>query len=196
VTEVALATEPSGRTRLCRWLGLDRNPLRRTSDRIEAWVTLLVMAAFLPLAVLATCTAVRWVHQADKRDQADRQVSATALAPARVPFSNYGMPETMWVPATWVVGHRRYTAQAQVPYGTAKGAEVRIWLDPRGRPIGVPTTASQALIQVVAAGVMTPLIVAEILTLFWAALRWLMDRRHLAAWGAEWQSFDPQQARP
>lgn len=191
-----MATQPSGRTRLCRWLGLDRNPLRRTSDRIEAWATVLLAAAFAPLAVLATCTAIGWVHEAERRDQADRQVSAVALAPARLPYQNYGLPETLWVPIAWTVGHTRHTAQAQVPYGTAQGAKVRIWLGPYGHPISAPTTAGQARVQVVMALVIAPLIAAEILALAWAALHWLQTRRHLAAWGAEWQSFDPQQARP
>ena len=47
--------QPRGTARLRRVLGLDRNPLYRASDRAEAWIRIVVLAAFLaggPLAVI------------------------------------------------------------------------------------------------------------------------------------------------
>jgi hypothetical protein len=44
-----------GRTRLARILGLDRNPLRRATDRAEAWIRIGLLATFLiagPIAAL------------------------------------------------------------------------------------------------------------------------------------------------
>jgi hypothetical protein len=38
---------PRGRTRLARALGLDGNPLRRASDRAEAWLRIGLLAVFL-----------------------------------------------------------------------------------------------------------------------------------------------------
>ena len=46
---------PRGLTRLARALGLDRNPLRRASDRAEAWIRIGLLAVFLiagPMAAL------------------------------------------------------------------------------------------------------------------------------------------------
>ena len=47
---------PRRRTRLARALGLDRNPLRRASDRAEAWIRIALLAVFLiagPIAALS-----------------------------------------------------------------------------------------------------------------------------------------------
>jgi hypothetical protein len=46
---------PRGLTRLARALGLDRNPLRRASDRAEAWIRIALLGIFLiagPIAAL------------------------------------------------------------------------------------------------------------------------------------------------
>jgi hypothetical protein len=46
---------PCGLTRLARALGLDRNPLRRASDRAEAWIRVGLLGIFLiagPMAAL------------------------------------------------------------------------------------------------------------------------------------------------
>jgi hypothetical protein len=46
---------PRGLTRLARALGLDRNPLRRASDRAEAWIRVGLLGIFLitgPMAAL------------------------------------------------------------------------------------------------------------------------------------------------
>lgn len=191
-----MAASATCRVRLSRWIGLDRNPLRRTSDRIEAWITVLLMVAFVPLAVLVTVQVGRWVYASGMRDQAARRVPAVALAPARVANPEYGVPEMLWVPARWRIGDATRTGQAQVPYGTAKGARVRIWIGQDGHPITSPATPSQTRNQEIAAMVMSPLMLAEALTFAWGGLHWLLDRRRLAAWGTEWQSFDRQQARP
>jgi len=191
-----MATGVSRRVRLRRWLGLDGNPLGRTSDRIEAWVTMLLVVAFVPLAVLVTTTAVRWVHQSALREEASRPVPAVALVAARVAYPAYGVPDKLWVPVRWTIGHTKHIGRAPVPYGTRKGERVRIWLGPGGRPVSAPLTAVQSWTRVITAVVLAPLVLAEILTLAWALLHWLLNRRRLAGWGTEWQSFDRQQARP
>jgi hypothetical protein len=46
---------PRGLTRLARALGLNRNPLRRATDRAEAWIRVGLLAVFLiagPMAAL------------------------------------------------------------------------------------------------------------------------------------------------
>src|SRR5260370_8544124 len=55
--------------RLARRMGLGRNPLRRRTDRIEAWVSAGLLAAFLIGAPLAWTGAGRWVCQGGAREQ-------------------------------------------------------------------------------------------------------------------------------
>src|SRR5215469_8534310 len=52
-----LPGRPRGSTRLARVLGLDGNPLRRASDRAEAWIRIGLLAVFLiagPMVALGT----------------------------------------------------------------------------------------------------------------------------------------------
>jgi hypothetical protein len=48
---------PRGMGRLCRSLGFDRNPLRRASDRAEAWIRVGLLAVFLTAGPPATSAA-------------------------------------------------------------------------------------------------------------------------------------------
>jgi len=50
--------------RLARFLGFDRNPLRRGSDRAEAWIRVSLLAAFLIAGPLAALGAGHWAYHA------------------------------------------------------------------------------------------------------------------------------------
>ena len=55
---------PRRRTRLARALGLDGNPLRRASDRAEAWIRIGLLAVFLIAGPMAALAAGGWAHHA------------------------------------------------------------------------------------------------------------------------------------
>jgi hypothetical protein len=55
---------PRRRTRVARALGLDRNPLRRSSDRAEAWIRIGLLTVFLIAAPMAAPAAGAWAHHA------------------------------------------------------------------------------------------------------------------------------------
>ena len=55
---------PRGLTRLARALGLDRNPLRRASDRAEAWIRVGLLAVFLIAGPMAALGAGHWAYHA------------------------------------------------------------------------------------------------------------------------------------
>ena len=55
---------PRRRTRLARVLGLDRNPLRRASDRTEAWIRIGLLAVFLIAGPAAALGAGGWAYHA------------------------------------------------------------------------------------------------------------------------------------
>jgi hypothetical protein len=55
---------PHGTTRLARALGLDGNPLRRASDRAEAWIRIGLLAVFLIAGPLAALGAGGWAYHA------------------------------------------------------------------------------------------------------------------------------------
>ena len=53
---------PRGLTRLARALGLDRNPLRRATDRAEAWIRVGLLAVFLIAGPMAALDAGDWAY--------------------------------------------------------------------------------------------------------------------------------------
>jgi hypothetical protein len=55
---------PRGLTRLARALGLDRNPLRRATDRAEAWIRAGLLAIFLIAGPMAALSAGHWAYHA------------------------------------------------------------------------------------------------------------------------------------
>jgi hypothetical protein len=58
------AGRPRGLTRLARALGLDRNPLRRATDRAEAWIRVGLLAVFLIAGPMAALGAGHWACHA------------------------------------------------------------------------------------------------------------------------------------
>ena len=56
--------QPRGRTRLARALGLDGNPLRRASDRAEAWIRVGLLTMFLIAGPVAALGAGGWAYHA------------------------------------------------------------------------------------------------------------------------------------
>jgi hypothetical protein len=55
---------PRGLTRLARAFGLDRNPLRRATDRAEAWIRAGLLAVFLIAGPIAAFSAGHWAYHA------------------------------------------------------------------------------------------------------------------------------------
>jgi hypothetical protein len=53
-----------GLTRLARALGLDRNPLRRATDRAEAWIRAGLLGVFLIAGPIAALDAGHWAYHA------------------------------------------------------------------------------------------------------------------------------------
>src|SRR6266849_5350880 len=81
---------PRGSTRLARALALDGNPLRRASDRAEAWIRVGLLAVFLIAGPMAALGAGGWAYHAGiaaARVQAApaHHVKAAAFQPASPP---------------------------------------------------------------------------------------------------------------
>jgi hypothetical protein len=91
--------QPRGRTRLARAVGLDGNPLRRASDRAEAWIRIGLIALFLVAGPLAAFGVGGWAYhagtavaraQAAPAHHVKAAVPATTVTPADLPKSGEG----------------------------------------------------------------------------------------------------------
>ncbi|HXZ76003.1 MAG TPA: hypothetical protein VEH31_34745, partial [Streptosporangiaceae bacterium] len=119
-----------------RGLWPDRNPLRRTVDRVEAVIVGGLAVAFLagaPLTAVAAWHAAYSMGSRSARTQqaAWRQVPAVPLT--TVPASGYGQYEAT-VRARWTTPDgTRHTGTIPVPLGATAGRPVLVWVDAAGR---------------------------------------------------------------
>jgi len=188
---------------LLRELWPDRNPLRRTSDRVAAAIVAGALAAFLVCAPLAALFAGRWAGAAALRvgraqQSSWRRVPAVLLGRAGQPVAigdgDVTLPEAR---ARWTApdGQPR-TGLLPVPVGARAGHTVRVWVDAAGRPTGPPLRHEQAMGQaLLAAGAATVALGAILLAAAALAVR-AVDRRRLAAWTADWQATAPRWTSP
>jgi hypothetical protein len=190
-------------TRLARRLWMGRNPLLRRTDRIEAWITAGLLAAFLVGAPLSSVAAGRWVQHGGMLEQRAQkswhQVPAVLLKSAPVQRALYlraAWNTDVLVPARWTgPGGRYLTGKVPVPPGTMAGRRLQVWVSRSGQPTGSPLVHSELVRRVIGAEVLAPVGLAVLLLSVGGVVRWLMNRRRLAAWEAGWASTGPRWTR-
>jgi hypothetical protein len=180
--------------RVVRGLWPDRNPLRRSLDRVEAvafGVLAVVFLAGAPLvAVAGQHIAYSVGAQTVQAQRSWRQVPAVLLADARV--FEYATVRARWTAPEGAVR----TGTIFAPSAARRGSTVKVWVDTSGNPTGSPPLQlSQIRRQATLAAVLSPLVLAEVLLGVASVMRLALDRRRLAAWDFEWQVTEPQWTR-
>jgi len=193
-----LAVVAARAMRVVRGLWPDRNPLRRRLDRVEGVVVGGLAVAFLagvPLAAVAAghLTYMYGARTAHTQQAAWHQVPAVLLATAPTTGYTGYLPQ---VRARWRApdGTRRTGAVPAQP-GQRAGSTVVVWADAAGRLTGPPLQAQQVRGQAVLAAILAPIVLGEILLFAGQLAHYLLGRRRLAAWDAEWRAIGPQWAR-
>jgi hypothetical protein len=189
--------------RLARWLGFDRNPLRRGTDRVEGALRLIMIILVVSVIPAAAVAAGRWAdhyvrHQAQVQHAVDHQVNAVLLrdAPATGVPDPYTSVETTWVPARWQPpGQPPRTGEVLAVAGAHKGSTVRTWIDPSGAVTDPPLDHRVIVGDVVVAVTATLLVSGLLLVAAGALARRMLDRRRLRAWEAEWRTSGPLWSR-
>ena len=182
-----------------RGLWPDRNPLRRTSDRLAAAIVGVTLIVFLVGAPIAALAAGRWAEaaafQAARGQHASwRQVPAVLLADAPdqvdIGYGGVALPD---VRARWTApdGTVRQ-GYVEAASGTRAGSTVLIWVNQSGRLTGPPLRPDQVTGQEVLAMVIAPFALGGFLLCAGALGLQAVDRRRLDAWGAEWRGIGPR----
>ena len=190
------------RTRLARcarWLGFDRNPLRRRTDRIETVIRLAALILFLVGVPVVTYTAGLQadhlaLRQARAQQAADHEVTAVLLnqaPPTGIP-DPYTSIQLTWVLARWQLpGGPVRTGEVLAAAGARAGSTVQVWVDRSGAITSSPPNERVIAGDVCVAAV-TACLVACLLVLGSSALaRRALDRLRLRAWDAEWRATGP-----
>jgi hypothetical protein len=178
--------------RVLRGLRPDRNPLRRTHDRIEAYLLAALFAASAAAAPFAAQAASQAAYagalHAQRTERAtERQVRAQLTQFATGTGTGYSLTGYVAAQATWTsVTGARHTGEVMVPAGSKKGSTVTIWASTSGNVVSPPLLTSQVAGQGQAAAAGA---IAGICALYLceaAIVRHVMNRRRLAAWEADW----------
>jgi hypothetical protein len=185
--------------RLARRLGLDRNPLRRRTDKIAAGLAAVLMAVFLAGAPVLSMVAVGWADRATAAEQQAtlswRRVPAVLSQAAPVPAA-WDVSGYSWVLARWTAPDGRARA-GEIPVSGAlpAGRTVRLWVDAAGSPTGLPPGRRTVPARQTAAAVIAVVVLGSVLLCLACAGRRVLDRRRLAAWEAGWAAVGPQWTR-
>jgi Protein of unknown function (DUF3592) len=193
-----LAMVAAGAVRTVRGVWPDRNPLRRTLDRVEAAILAGLAVAFLAGAPLAAVTAAHVAAAIGTRTaQAQRSwhhVPAVLLADApRSGGPRYGPVAR----ARWAVpGGRARTGTVSAPPGARAGSTVLVWVDASGNltkapPLRLAQVNEQAVLAAVAASVA----LGYLLPCVGLLACGMLARRRLAAWDADWRATEPRWTR-
>lgn len=184
--------------RIAKWLGLNGNSLRRRPDKVGAYGKAALLAVFLiGTPVACTVTGIWAFHSTMTQVRAEQswhQVPAVVLR--SVPEQDiYYYGGLVWTPARWTAAGHQHHGTIAMNSGARAGTRVPIWVDASGQLSGAPLSRDDALLRVVDYVVLTPIALAITLLLLAAAARYLLNRRRILGWEAEWASIGPQWTR-
>lgn len=193
-------TRVSALGRFVRGRRLDRNPLRRRSDRAETVVLAALAAGLAAGGPFAAMAAGTWEEAAAHREQAAQEASWRLVpavvrgAPVPDPVLTDGATATSFeAPARWTAPDgAAVAARIPVPADVKPGATVRIWVARDGVRVGAPLRDSQVRAQVALAEGYGVAVTAIALAGAGLLGRRALDKRRMAAWDAEWRSAGPR----
>lgn len=188
---------------LARRAGLDANPLRRGSDRAEAWLRIGLVVVFLiasPLAAigLGKLTSAASASAARAQAASERQVTAVLLDKVARAADDplYGSTGFVWARARWTAPDgRQRRGEVPAPVGSRAGRTVSIWVDSTGELVYPPIGESQIASRVIAVIALTPAVLGVVLLIVLWLARSALDRRRLKDWAAEWSAVEPEWTR-
>ncbi|MFI1000429.1 hypothetical protein ACIP10_18930 [Streptomyces galbus] len=190
---------------LWRWR---HNPLRRTTDLVEAWVALSALLLILFAAPVAGCllgsAAQGALQDAVRRQQSSRyEVAATVVR--ELDDATLGIdPES----ASGRDAHSRVLADWTAPDGTARhgavvadlgsphtGDHFPLWTDEQGRVTARPLDPATATTHAVLAGVGGAILTAGVVEAVRRLVVWRQVRRRYARWDQAWSKAGPDWGR-
>ncbi|MBY8339401.1 hypothetical protein LXH13_03065 [Streptomyces spinosirectus] len=172
-----------------------RNPLRRRSDVLEAWIVLAAWAVATLGAVVAGIVGAQVAQRAVQHDRAERRPVSAVLVKT-VPGSardvatgvRYDMVlgKVRWTDAHGVVR----TGTTQVKPAARPGSAVPAWTDGHGRLVSRPVAPAEATTRVVMTGTGVALATGALVLVGGHLMRMRVERRATLEWGVEWDRID------
>ncbi|CAM5253194.1 hypothetical protein STENM223S_10140 [Streptomyces tendae] len=177
-----------------------RNPLRRRSDVVEAWTTVLfTLLLFVGAPLLGAATAWWGYGQAQAvvaEQRAERRhvrAEVVERVSETLPTGELGGQHSYRATVHWKApdGTRESTT-ARVPSGARDGDTVDVWLDSRGRSVPPPSDGAEIWQHSATVGSFTALGTGLTVFLAHRAVRGVALRRRMAEWDRDWALTEPQ----
>jgi hypothetical protein len=167
---------------LLRLLG--RDPLVRTTDRIEALVCVLAVVVSL-LAAPITAAVGTAVYDSSRHiyaEQAHTRHTVTATV-SGVPASQQALSTTMiTVQARWSAAGIEHTGMVKAPSTVEAGDPIEIWVDNKGAQVPAPTPTTRAAAEAAMGALVIWVSVAAIAATLFTATRAVCDRIRFTGW--------------
>ncbi|MGW3095401.1 Rv1733c family protein [Streptomyces sp. NPDC001102] len=190
---------------LWRWR---HNPLRRTSDLVEAWMALAALLLILAAAPVVGSLVGRVAQnslQQSVRDQRAARHAVTATVVRKLDRSPLDTdPETSsardlrsrvladWTAPDGTAHHAVTLAALKSPH---RGDHFAIWTDTHGRPVARPLDPATATTHAVLAGFGAALLTAGAVEGTRRLILWRMVLRRYARWDQAWDRAGPDWGR-
>jgi hypothetical protein len=179
-------------SRAIRGARLDRNPLRRGTDRVETCLLaglFIALAAGAPFAARAASSAsYAGALHARHEQMAGRHEVRAVLTTAAAPISGYALATSVLTDATWTSAtgvHR--SGEVPADPGSPKGTAVRVWADDAsGYLDNPPLTMAEAAAQADAAMVGAIAGTGLAYLAGTGIIVGVLNRRRMAAWEDDW----------
>ncbi|MFJ8942551.1 hypothetical protein ACIRG4_04565 [Streptomyces sp. NPDC102395] len=184
------------------------NPLRRTTDLVEAWVALsalLLVLLVAPVVGAVVGAVAQSALQQAVRDQRDSRHEVTAVVVRRLggspfeadPDTGTGRDTRTRVFADWkapdgTAAHGAVMSGLQTPH---RGDRFSIWTDVHGRLVARPLDSATATTHAVLAGIGAAFAAAALVEGGRRMIVWRMVRRRYARWDQAWERMGPDWGR-
>jgi hypothetical protein len=165
---------------LLRLLG--RDPLVRTTDRIQALVLVLaVVVSLLAIPITAAVgTAVYDSRRQAYAEQADTRHTVAGVAD--VPATQIVRTGTTTVAARWTAAGAEHTGAVQAQSTTKPGDPIEIWVDNTGAQVPAPTPTTRAAVEAATGALAIWISVAAIAATLFTLTRAICDRIRFTGW--------------
>ena len=167
---------------LLRLLG--RDPLVRTTDRIEALVLVLAVVVSLLAAPIAAAVGSE-VHDSRGHLYAEQAhtrhivVATVTDVPASQQVLRTG---TITVPVRWSAAGAEHTGEVMAQWTTKTGDSIEIWVDNDGAQVPVPTPTIFAAVEAVTGALVIWMCVAAAVATLFTVIRAVCDRIRFTGW--------------
>lgn len=175
--------------RLWRW---QRNPLKRTSDVVEAWVLLVAwVLAVVGGALVGVLTAGAMQQNADRVRTETRPSSAVLIQEATPGTSRSANGALMWGTVRWTEPDGSvHTGRTRVPASATPGTHVTVWTNGRGALTSPPPSRADSTFQAVLGGLWASTAAVVVVVGGAKLVRSQLDRRRFDQWDKEWERVD------